>query len=369
MNIASPTNHLQPRYDLLALGEVMLRLDPGDQRVRSTRMFQVWEGGGEYNVARGLRTCFGLKTGILTSLVDNDIGRLIESLIMQAGVDTSSILWREFDGIGASARNGLNFTERGFGFREPLGVSDRGHSAASQLSEKDMDALWHRIFAQDGTRWFHTGGIFASLAENTLLCTQKAMALAKKHGATVSYDLNYRPSLWKNRGGIAKAREVNRFLAPYVDVMIGNEGHFSQVLCDDLQLKKSLSDKDYDDVWLERLGEKVTSDFPNLKAVAITKRKTIHTSLNKWSGALLTGGEWYLHDPYPEVPIYDRVGGGDGFSSGLIYGLLHEMPPAKALAFGVAHGALAMTTPGDHSMVTCKEVERLIEGIHFPMER
>src|SRR6478609_6786764 len=173
------------RYDLVALGEVMLRLDPGESRIRTTRQFQVWEGGGEYNVARGLRRCFGLKTAVCTAFADNDVGRLIEDFVLQGGVDTEFIKWASFDGVGRTVRNGLNFTERGFGVRGAVGISDRGNTAASQLKPGDFD--WEHIFGKVGARWFHTGGIFAALSATTAELTVEAVKAAKKHGKIVSY--------------------------------------------------------------------------------------------------------------------------------------------------------------------------------------
>src|SRR5881275_1182393 len=197
------------RWDLVSLGEVMLRLDPGDSRVSTTREFRAWEGGGEYNVARGLRRCFGLNTAMVTALVDNPVGRLVEDLMLQGGVDLTWLRWVADDGVGRRARNGLNFTERGFGVRGAAGCSDRGNTAVSQLEPGDVD--WDQLFAS-GVRWFHTGGIFAALSETTPLVAREAMEAARRHGVIVSYDLNYRPSLWKGIGGAAKARDVNREL-------------------------------------------------------------------------------------------------------------------------------------------------------------
>src|SRR3984885_10475895 len=215
-------------WDLVSLGEVMLRLDPGDERISTARHFKVWEGGGEYNVARGLRRCFGLETAIVTALADNSIGRLVEDLMLQGGVGQKYVRWAPYDGVGRTVRNGLNFTERGFGIRAPLGCSDRGHTAVSQIKPGEID--WDQIFSKDGARWFHTGGIFCALSETTPLVAQEAMEAAKRAGTVISYDLNYRPSLWKSIGGKAKAQEVNRRLAPYVDVMLGNEEDFSAAL-------------------------------------------------------------------------------------------------------------------------------------------
>src|SRR5437879_353529 len=216
------------KYDMIALGEIMLRLDPGEGRVRTAREFKVWEGGGEYNVARGLRRCFGLQTAVCTAFADNDVGRLLEDFILQGGVDTEFIKWVPYDGVGRVVRNGLNFTERGFGVRGAVGIPDRGHSAASQLKPGDFD--WDQIFGKSGVRWFHTGGIFAALSDTTPELVVEAVEAARKHGTVVSYDLNYRPSLWKSIGGQKRAREVNQRIAKYVDVMIGNEEDFTACL-------------------------------------------------------------------------------------------------------------------------------------------
>src|SRR5690349_13986475 len=213
------------RWDIVSLGEVMLRLDPGEGRISTTRTFQVWEGGGEYNVARGLKRCFGMDSAIVTALVDNPVGRLVQDLIYQGGVDQSHLRWVKDDGVGREARNGLNFAERGFGLRAALGCSDRGHTAISQLRPGDID--WEEIFGQEGARWFHTGGIFCALSETTPLVAREAIEAARRTGTIISYDLNYRESLWKSIGGQTKAVAVNRELAPLVDVMIGNEEDFT----------------------------------------------------------------------------------------------------------------------------------------------
>jgi len=215
-------------WDLVGLGEVMLRLDPGDERISTTRHFRAWEGGGEYNVARGLKRCFGMDTAIVTALADNPIGRLVEDLMLQGGASQKYVRWAPYDGVGRTVRNGLNFTERGFGIRAALGCSDRGHTAISQLKPGEIN--WDQIFSKDGARWFHTGGIFCALSETTPLVAQEAMEAAKRAGTVVSYDLNYRPSLWKSIGGKSKAQEVNRRLAPLVDVMLGNEEDFTAAL-------------------------------------------------------------------------------------------------------------------------------------------
>ena len=346
------------RWDLVALGEVMLRLDPGDGRIATTRQFQAWEGGGEYNVARGLRRCFGLCTAVVTALVDNPIGRLVEDLMLQGGVDATNVRWVPFDGIGRATRNGLNFTERGFGVRGAIGVSDRGHTAASQLRAGDID--WEAVFA-GGVRWFHTGGIFAALSDTTAGVAEEAMRAARAHGAIVSYDLNYRPSLWKGIGGVARAREVNRSLASLVDVMLGNEEDFSTALGFEVEgADETLSA--LDPAAYGRMIDSVVETYPNLSVVATTLRVVRSATRNDWGALCWRDGTVYRAVDRPDLEILDRVGGGDSFASGLIYGFLTGDDPQRAVDYGAAHGALVMTTPGDTSMATLAEVEALIAG-------
>jgi 2-dehydro-3-deoxygluconokinase len=346
-------------YDQISLGEVMLRLDPGEGRIRTARQFAAWEGGGEYNTSRGLRKCFGLRTAVCTALVDNEVGHLIEDFIMQGGVETALIRWREDDGIGRSVRNGLNFTERGFGLRGAVGNPDRGHTAASQLQPGDFD--WDHIFGTLGVRWFHTGGIFAALSESTAQITIEAVKAAKKYGTIVSYDLNYRPSLWKSIGGQAKAREVNREIAKHVDVMIGNEEDFTASLGFEVEgLDHNLSEIETDA--FKRMIETAVKEFPNFLVAATTLRRVITASCNDWSAICWHNGVFYESRKYPELDILDRVGGGDSFASGLAFGFLEKNNPQAAVDYGAAHGALASTTPGDTSMATRKEVEKLMQG-------
>ena len=347
------------RYDCLSLGEIMLRLDPGDGRVRTTRQFQVWEGGGEYNVARGLRRCFGWNTGVITALADNEVGRLIEDFILQGGVDTSLIQWIPYDGIGRTVRNGLNFTERGFGIRGAVGVPDRGNTAASQMKPGTID--WDDIFGKQGVRWLHTGGIYAALSETTAALVEEAVQAANKHGTIVSYDLNYRPSLWKSIGGIKKAQEVNRRIAQYVDVMIGNEEDFTASLGFEVEgLDENISEIQVDK--FKQMIEAATAAFPNFKVTATTLRTVKTATINDWGAICWAGGEFYEAVHRKELEIFDRVGGGDSFASGLIYGMVTTGDPAKAVNYGAAHGALAMTTPGDTSMVTLGDVEKQMKG-------
>ena len=343
------------RYDLVALGEVMLRLDPGDGRVATTRTFAASEGGGEYNVARGLKRCFGLRTGIVTALADNPVGRLIEDLIYQGGVAQAHLGWRPYDGIGREVRNGLNFTERGFGVRGALGCSDRGNSAASQMRPGDVD--WERIFGADGVRWFHCGGVFAALSPGTAELALEAMEAARRHGTVVSYDLNYRPSLWKPEAAIA----VNKGLVENVDVLFGNEEDFSVGLGYALDgVDENLLE--LDTTVYERLLAEVMADNPQLALTATTLRQARSATVNDWGGVCRTQTAFHVGPSMPGLEIFDRVGGGDSFASGLIYGLLQGFEVDRALAYGIAHGALAMTTPGDTSMATLAEVERVVAG-------
>ena len=346
-------------FDLVSLGEVMLRLDPGEGRIRTARNFQAWEGGGEYNVARGLRKCFGLKTALVSALVDNEVGHLIEDFIMQGGVNTDFLLWRADDGIGRSVRNGLNFTERGFGIRGAVGVPDRGTTAASQMKPGDID--WEKLFGALGVRWLHTGGIFAALSPTTAALTIEAVQAAKKHGTVVSYDLNYRPSLWKSIGGLEKAREVNSEIARYVDVMIGNEEDFTASLGFEVQgvdHKLSVIETDA----FKAMIHSAVAAYPNFKVAATTLRRVISATKNDWSAILWHDGLFHDSRKYPELEILDRVGGGDSFASGLVFGFLEFNDAHKAVEYGAAHGALASTTPGDTSMATRQEVEKQIAG-------
>jgi len=347
------------RYDILSLGEIMLRLDPGEGRIRTARHFRAWEGGGEYNVARGLRRCFGLRAGVVTAFARNEVGLLMEDLILQGGVDTSLIKWVDYDGIGRTVRNGLNFTERGFGIRGAVGCSDRGNTASSQLRPGDID--WDHVFGTLGARWFHTGGIFAALSETTGPVVIEAAKAAKKHGTIVSYDLNYRPSLWKGFGGLDKCREINREIAQYVDVMIGNEEDFTACLGFEVEgVDDNLSDLEVGA--FQKMIETAVAAFPNFKATATTMRGVKTATVNDWGAMCWVDGTFHTATQRPGLEIMDRVGGGDSFASGFIYGLMELNAPALAVEYGAAHGALAMTTPGDTTMASLKEVEKLVGG-------
>ena len=346
------------QFDILSLGEVMLRLDPGEGRIRTARRFEAWEGGGEYNVARGLSRCFGMRAALVSAFADNEVGRLVQSLILAGGVDQQHVVWVPYDGLGRSSRNGLNFTERGFGVRAARGVSDRGHTAASQLLAGQID--WRHIFNEQGVRWFHTGGIFAGLSESTPEVIVEAMTAARAAGTIVSYDLNYRPSLWEAYGGSEACQKVNRQIAPLVDVMLGNEEDFNACLGLEIPgVDENLTE--LPTAGFGRMIECAVAEFPNFQVVATTLRKVITATRNEWSALCWYAGK--LHEStHRELEIMDRVGGGDSFASGLIYGLMEKADAAAAVEYGAAHGALAMTTPGDTSMATLAEVDSLVQG-------
>jgi 2-dehydro-3-deoxygluconokinase len=364
--LAIPTREGR-EFDLVSLGEVMLRLDPGEGRIRTARTFTAWEGGGEYNVARGLRKCFQLRTAIVTAFADNDVGRLVEDMICQGGVDTRFVRWAPYDGIGRQIRNGLNFTERGYGVRGAVGISDRGHTAVSALKPGDID--WDFIFGDVGTRWFHTGGIFAGLSSSTAQVTIEALQAAKRHGVITSYDLNFRPSLWKSIGGPDRAQEVNKEAAKYVDVMIGNEEDFTAALGFAVEgVNENLDDLPLDA--FQRMISTVTDAYPNFQVIATTLRVVKSASVNDWSAIAWSADDGLVESVQrPNLEILDRVGGGDSFASGLIFGLLTGEALQRSVDLGAAHGALAMTTPGDTSMASRAEVEALAEGGNARVQR
>ncbi|MGW1751739.1 PfkB family carbohydrate kinase [Streptomyces sp. NPDC002092] len=343
--------------DVIALGEVMLRFDPGEGRISTARSFQVWEGGGEYNVVRGLRRCFGLRTAVVTALADNAVGRLVEDLILQGGVDTSLIRWVPDDGIGRTARNGLNFVERGYGIRGAMGVSDRAHTAVSQLRKGDVD--WDTVFSA-GARWFHTGGIFAGLSDTTVDVADEAMAAARRHGVTVSYDPNYRPSLWAGRGGAERARDIDLRLARHADVVVGALGlageHPGAVRFRAHEVPDALA--------------AVADLLPAVNVLATTLREVPSAGVNDWSSAAWSAETGFVTGPLmPGLHVLDRIGSGDAFAAGLIHGLLTGAGLERALAYGTAHGALTMTTPGDVSMASLAEVEALVAGASAHVRR
>lgn len=331
------------RWDLISLGEVLLRFDSGDERIHTTQNFRVFDGGDEYNVARNLSKTFRQRTPIITALADNSLGRLAENLVLQGGVDASEILWRE----GGDERNGLYFIERGFGLRSPASCFDRANTAVSQLKADDFD--WHKIFVESGARWFHTGGIFVGLSETTPDVTIEAMRQAKESGAIVSYDLNYRDSLWRTRGGREAANNLNRKLLPYADIAFGAFDFDSKL-------------SNFNENTFKSAAEKMLKDFPNLRAVVSTLREVHSASRHDLSAVCYYENEIYKVRDYQDVEVFDRVGSGDAFASGFIYGFLTGKDVQYSIECGAALGVLAMTTPGDNSMSTLSEVEKLISG-------
>ena len=352
------------KFDAVSLGEVMLRLDPGEGRIRTARSFRAWEGGGEYNVVRGLRRCFGLNTGVITAFAENEVGLLMEDFILQGGVDTSLIKWMPTDGIGRVCRNGINFTERGFGIRGAVGCSDRANTAISKATPEDFD--FDYIFGELGVRWLHTGGIYAALSEQSCETVLAAIKTAKKYGTIVSYDLNYRPSMWSAIGGQAKAQKVNKEIAK--DVMIGNEEDFTACLGFEIE-GNDANFKELNIDGYKKMINDAVKVYPNFKAVATTLRTVKTATVNDWSALCWAGGEIYKAKQYDGLEIMDRVGGGDSFASGLIYGLMTTGDAETAVNYGAAHGALAMTTPGDTTMASKKEVEALMGGAGARVQR
>ncbi len=354
------------RYDAVSLGEVMLRLDPGEGRIRTARSFRAWEGGGEYNVVRGLRRCFGMRSAVLTAFADNEVGKLMEDFILQGGVDTSFIKWMKTDGMGRICRNGLNFTERGFGIRGAIGCSDRANTAISKARPEDFDLEY--LFGELGVRWLHTGGIYAALSEQSCQTVIEVIKTAKKYGTVVSYDLNYRPSMWSAIGGKEKAQEVNKEIARYVDVMIGNEEDFTACLGFEVEGNdENLKELNLDGY--RKMINTAAQTYPNFKVVATTLRTVRTATVNDWSALCWADGEIYKASDYKGLEILDRVGGGDSFASGLVYGLMTTGDPEKAVNYGAAHGALAMTTPGDTTMASCSEVEAIMSGAGARVKR
>jgi 2-dehydro-3-deoxygluconokinase len=355
------------RYQAVALGEVMLRLDPGELRIRTARSFAAWEGGGEYNVIRGLSRVFGLPTAVVTALVDDEVGHLIEGFILAGGVDATWVSWAESDGVGRTVRNGLNFTERGYGVRGAKGVSDRGHTAIAQLRPDQID--FDRLFGEVGVRWLHTGGIYAALSEQSAETALAAVRAAKKYGTAVSCDLNYRPSLWKAIGGQERSREVNRELARHVDVLIGNEEDFTAPLGFEVEgVDEHLATLPIEG--FRAMIDQVAATYPNLAVIAVTLRTVRSASINDWGAVAWSNNTGLVQAAHRSgLEIFDRVGGGDSFASGLIYGLLSGQSLARSVELGAAHGALAMTTPGDTSMVTAAEVLKLASGGNARVDR
>ena len=339
--------------EVVALGEVMLRLDPGADRIRTARAFCVHEGGGEYNVARALRTAFGLRSAVVTALVDDEVGRLVEDLVLASGVDPRWIRWVPAGGP-VPARNGINFTERGHGVRGAVGVSDRAGTAASRLAPDDLP--WGDVLA--GARWFHTGGVFAGLSPSTTATALRAVREARALGVPVSFDTNFRPSLWRARGGRQQACAAARALAAGCDVLIGSAWDLFPDVDDPPAADPRAAREAF-----ERGVARIREVAPGVRVVASTCRAVHSASRNSW-GALAWSRTEGVHEApgYGDLQILDRVGGGDGFAAGLVAGLLRGAALPEALGLAVASGALAMTTPGDASRGRSADVRATAAG-------
>jgi len=351
--------HIHPekdtQFDLLALGECMIRLSPpGHQRIELTPVFEAYAGGGEYNVAYALAR-YGMRTSWVSRLVDNPLGHFIKNHARTSGMDISEVLWAPYDGSGRADRIGLNFTEVGMGVRASVTMYDRGHTAVSHMKAGDVD--WNRIFTQRKVRWFHTGGIFTALSDGCADVALESMKAAHDAGTIVSYDLNFRSKLWSSK----KAIEVTRNLVPFIDVLIGNEEDFQKVLGFEVEGTdanlKSLPIEGY-----KRMVERVVKTHPHIQAVGTTLREVVSGSVNNWSAIMYYDGQFYSSRRYEHLEIEDRVGGGDGFCSGFVYGLLHGMNPQECVEMGAAHGALLQSTRGDTSMVTMEELKHVMGG-------
>lgn len=343
------------QFDLLALGECMIRLSPpGHQRIELSPVLEMYAGGGEYNVAYALSR-YGMRTGWISRLVDNPLGQFIKNHARTSGMDVSEVVWVPYDGVGRADRIGLNFTEVGIGVRASVTMYDRGNTAVAHMKSGDVE--WKRIFNIPGVRWFHTGGIFTALSDTCADVALESMKAAHDAGTIVSYDLNFRSKLWSSK----KAIEVTKKLLPYIDVLIGNEEDFQKVLGFEVEgtdehLKK-LPIEGY-----KNMVEKVVATYPHIRAVGTTLREVVSGLVNNWSAIMYYDGQFYHSRRYENLEIEDRVGGGDGFCSGFVYGLLHGMTPGECVEMGAAHGALLQSTRGDTSMVTMEEIKHVMGG-------
>jgi len=340
--------------DLLSLGALVHRLDPGIIPFRKATECSIHVSGGEFNVAANLSDCFRMNTAIASAMVDYPIGDLIAERVRAMGVRP---IYKRFVHDGVTGPNMATvYSDRGLGVRAPVVFYNRCNEAAARLAPGDFD--WDALFS-NGVRWFHSGGIFASLSQTTGPLILEAMQAAKKAGAVTSFDLNYREKLWSIWGGSDKAREVIGQIVSYADVLVGNEEDLQKALGIRGPEVKAASALD-PAVFLAMIDE-VTAKFPNVKVVATTLREVHSTHRHTWSAvAWIDGGP--VHAPTCELDVLDRVGGGDGFASGFIYGLLSGATPEVAVRLGWAHGALLTTTPGDTSMVTLEQVRAFAQG-------
>ena len=342
------------RFDLMSLGECMVRLSPpGHGRIEFANTLEVWVGGGEYNVAYALSR-LGLRTGFLSRLVDNPVGRIVLNHGRSVGMDMTHTIMAKYDGVGRADRIGLNFTEVGTGVRGSVTMYDRGHSAASNMKPGMID--FNKVFGE-GVRWLHTGGIFSALSDGSAAVVREACQAARAAGTIVSYDLNFRSKLWSS----AKAQEVTKTIIPYIDCLIGNEEDFQKVLGFEVEgADENLSALDTSAY--KRMVEKVVKAYPHIKVVGTTLREVKSGLVNNWSAILYAEGKFYESRKYDNLEIEDRVGGGDGFSSGFAYGFLHGKTPQECVDIGAAHGALLQTTRGDSSQIDLEELMHIVKG-------
>jgi 2-dehydro-3-deoxygluconokinase len=342
------------KFDLISLGECMVRLSPpGHGRIEFANTLEVCVGGGEFNVAYALAR-LGMRTAFASRIVDNPVGRIILNAARAVGVDVSNVVVAKYDGVGRADRIGLNFTEVGTGVRGSVTLYDRGHSAASNMKPGMID--FKQVFSQ-GIRWMHTGGIFAALGDGCAATLKDAVLAAKENGTIISYDLNFRSKLWSAQ----KAQQVTKELVPHLDCLIGNEEDFQKVLGFEVEgVDENLSALDTSAY--KRMVEKVVKAYPNIKVVGTTLREVKSGLVNNWSAILWSEGKFYESRRYDNLEIEDRVGGGDGFSSGFAYGFLNGKTPQECVDLGAAHGALLQTTRGDTSQIDLEELTHVFKG-------
>lgn len=337
------------QFDLVALGECMIRLSPPEHgRIEFAPSLEVWVGGGEYNVAYALSR-LGLRTGWIGGLNTSPMGRIIGNHARSVGMDISHAVVRKYDGVGKVDRIGLNFTEVGHSKRASATLYDRGHSATAGIKPGEID--WKQLFEKQGVRWLHTGGIFASLSENTRKVVAEAVKAAHEAGTIVSYDLNFRSKLWSSKDAIATTKP----LVPYIDCLIGNEEDFQKVLGYEVE-GVDIEKGELDTTAFKAMVDRVVKDFPNVKVVGTTLRGVKTALVNDWSAIMWHEGTFYDGPSYRNLEIEDRVGGGDGFASGFAYGFLTDRSAQQCVDLGVAHGALLMSTRGDTSQISLDEL-------------
>ncbi|MEI8195090.1 MAG: sugar kinase [Phycisphaerae bacterium] len=343
------------KYDLVGLGECMIRLSPpGHGRIEFSPHLEVWVGGGEYNVGYALAR-LGLRTGWVGGLNTSPMGAIIANHARAVGMDISHAVTKKYDGVGKKDRIGLNFTEVGVSKRGSSTLYDRGHSATANLQPGEIN--WAKLFKEQGVRWLHTGGIFAALSESTRAITAEAVKAAHEAGTIVSYDLNFRSKLWSSKEAIATTKP----LVPYIDVLIGNEEDFQKVLGYEVE-GVDIEKGEVNTSAFKNMVNKVVKDFPNVQVVGTTLRGVKTATINDWSAIIWHAGTFYDGLSFPDLEIEDRVGGGDGFASGFTYGFLTGKTPQECVDLGVAHGAMLMSTTGDTSQITLEELLHIAGG-------